>query len=173
HIFFALGLWDDAIAANEASLRVAHAQGDHAYHSLLWLEYAYLQKDQRAPAESLVRSVTHDVMAGPTKENRLRAAFSRATWLVETRGASGADATQIVDSRGITSIGYFAVHDFARGLVAAGNGDVAGARAALTQLTDRINAARVVPAGENRDWFDALSENDLAQARALAIALDG
>ncbi len=119
HIFFALGLWDDAIAANEASVRVANSQGEHAYHSLLWLEYAYLQKDQRPAAESLVRSLTHDVTTGPTKENRLRAAFSRATWLVETRGAPGADASQTLDSSGITSIGYFAVHDFARGLVAA------------------------------------------------------
>ena len=173
HIFFALGLWDDAIAANEASVRVAQSQGEHAYHSLLWLEYAYLQKDQRAAAESLVRSVTHDVASGPTKENRLRAAFSRATWLVETRGAPGADASETVDSSGITSIGYFAVHDFARGLVAAGGNDTAGARTALAQLTVRINAARVVPVGENRNWFDALTENDLAQARALATALDG
>ena len=173
HIFFALGLWDDAIAANEASVRVAQSQGEHAYHSLLWLEYAYLQKDQRAAAESLVRSVTHDVASGPTKENRLRAAFSRATWLVETRGAPGADASETVDSSGITSIGYFAVHDFARGLVAVGKGDVKGARGVLAQLSDRINSARVVPTGENRNWYDALTENDLAQARVLASALDG
>jgi|KBSSwiStaDraftv2_1062776.scaffolds.fasta_scaffold00725_13 hypothetical protein len=173
HIFFALGLWDDAIAANEASVRVAQSQGEHAYHSLLWLEYAYLQKDQRAAAEPLVHSLTSDVANGPTKENRLRAAFSRATWLVETRGAPDPDASKPLDSSGITSITYFAVHDFARGLVAAGNGDVAGARAVLAQLTARIDSARVVPAGENRNWFDALSESDLAQARALATALDG
>jgi tetratricopeptide (TPR) repeat protein len=173
HIFFALGLWDEAIAANEASVRVAEAQGEHAYHSLLWLEYAYLQKDQRAPAESLVRSLNHDIASGPTKENRLRAAFSRATWLIETHGAPGADAFQTVDSSGITSIGYFAVHDFARGLVTAAGGDVAGARAALTQLSDRINSARVVAVGENRNWFDALSEDDLAQARTLVTALEG
>jgi tetratricopeptide (TPR) repeat protein len=173
HIFFALGLWDEAIAANEASVRVAHAQGEHAYHSLLWLEYAYLQKDRRAAAESLVRSVTQDVASGPTKENRLRAAFSRATWLIETRGGPGADASQTLDSSGITSIGYFAVHDFARGLVAVGSGDIAGARTALMQLSARINSARVVPVGENRNWFDALTENELAQARALATALEG
>jgi tetratricopeptide (TPR) repeat protein len=173
HIFFALGLWDEAIAANEASVRVARSQGERAYHSLLWLEYAYLQKDQRTAAESLVRSVTQDVASGPTKENRLRAAFSRATWLVETRGAPGADASQTVDSSGITSIGYFAVHDFARGLVAARSGDVTEARAALGQMRTRINAVSVVPVGENRNWFDAVSENELAQARALATALDG
>jgi hypothetical protein len=120
-----------------------------------------------------VRSLTSDVTSGPTKENRLRAAFSRATWLVETRGAPGADASQTLDSSGITWIGYFAVHDFARGVVAAASGDVAAARTALAQLSARIDSARVVPVGENRNWFDALSENDLAQARALAAALDG
>jgi hypothetical protein len=188
HIFFALGLWDDAIKANEASVRVAEAQGEHAYHSLLWLEYAYLQKDEGAAAAALVRSLTHDVESGPTKENRLRAAFARATWLVETKGAMGArgadastnaeavasaDAFRTVDSTGITYIDYFAVHDFARGLVAAGRGDVRGARGALAQLSDRINSARVVPTGENRNWFDALSESDLAQLRGLATALNG
>ncbi len=193
HIFFALGLWEDAIRANEASVRVAAAQGEHAYHSLLWLEYAYLQKDERVPAAALVRSLTHDVESGPTKDNRLRAAFARATWLVETQAAIGAgvapvaegasgrdaeaaatgDAFRTVDSAGITYIGYFAVHDFALGLAAAGKGDVAGARAALAQLSARINAAVVVPAGENRNWFDALSESDLAQARLLATALEG
>jgi hypothetical protein len=38
-------------------------------------------------------------------------------------------------------------------------------------LHARIDAAHVVPVGEN--WFSALSENDLAQARALATALEG
>jgi hypothetical protein len=174
HIFFALGLWDEAIAANEASLRVARSEGEPAYHSLLWLEYAYLQKGQREPAAELVRSITKDIAAGPTKENRLRAAFARATWLVETRGdRSVAEAFQPLDSSGIVSIGYFAVHDYARGLTAAAAGDLDRARAALTQLTGRINAARLAPVGENRNWYDALTENELAQGRALATALDG
>jgi tetratricopeptide (TPR) repeat protein len=43
----------------------------------------------------------------------------------------------------------------------------------LVQLSDRINSARITPTGENRNWFDALSEGDLAQARVLAAALDG
>jgi tetratricopeptide (TPR) repeat protein len=184
HIFFALGLWDDAIRANEASVRLAAAQGAHAYHSLLWLEYAYLQKNERAAAAALVRSLTHDVESGPTKENRLRAAFARATWLVETQGvargtatsaeaAATADSFRTVDSTGVTYIGYFAVHDFARGLALGSRRDIVGARAALAQLSDRINSARVVPPGENRNWYDASSESDLAQARVLATALDG
>jgi tetratricopeptide (TPR) repeat protein len=171
HIFFALGLWDDAIAANEASVRVAAEQGEHAYHSLLWLEYAYLQENKRALAEALVQSLTHDIATVPTLENRLRAAYIRATWLVETGGAPDPDAMQVVDSGGITSIGYFAVHDFARGLAAINHNDSATARAALQQLHARIDAAHIVPVGQN--WFSALSESDLAQAKALATALDG
>jgi tetratricopeptide (TPR) repeat protein len=171
HIFFALGLWDDAIAANEASVRVAAEQGEHAYHSLLWLEYAYLQEDKRAAAEKLVQSLTHDVAAGPTLENRLRASYIRATWLVETRGAPDPDAMQMVDSSGVTSIGYFAVHDFARGLASIGAMDLDTARTALAQLHKRIDEAHIVPTSEN--WFSALSESDLTQARALAAALEG
>src|SRR5262249_21372096 len=33
--------------------------------------------------------------------------------------------------------------------------------------------AKVVPVGGNPDWYDALSEDELAEARALAMALDG
>src|SRR5271167_1835452 len=68
HIFFALGMWDDAIEANSASLKTARAQGETAYHSLLWLEYAYLQQDKRREAEQLLQSLTRDVAAAPTKD---------------------------------------------------------------------------------------------------------
>src|ERR1700675_1941544 len=44
HIFFALGMWDEAIAANVASLKISRAEGDGGYHALLWLTYAYLQE---------------------------------------------------------------------------------------------------------------------------------
>src|SRR5258708_19805070 len=114
HIFFALGMWDDAIAANAASLATARAHGDGGYHSLLWLVYAYLQEDRRQDAEPLIRSVAHDVRAGATKDNRIRLAYARAMWLVETRGADGPDARSPGNSAGIASIGYFAAHHFAR-----------------------------------------------------------
>jgi len=38
-------------------------------------------------------------------------------------------------------------------------------------LRARIDSAHVVPIGEN--WYSALSENDLSQARALGTALEG
>jgi hypothetical protein len=173
HIFFALGLWSDAIAANEASLRISRAAGNPNYHSLLWLEYADLQAGKPAPAADLVRSVGTDVATRPTKENRLRLAYARAAWLVETRGASGTDAAEPVDSMGVASIGYFAVHDFARGIVAAQAGDLATARSALVALQARCDGARIQRPGENPAWYEAMPESELAESRTLVTALDG
>src|SRR4029453_17203152 len=54
HIFFALGRWDDAIAANTAALATARGQGQGGYHALEWLTYAYLQQGKRDEAAKLV-----------------------------------------------------------------------------------------------------------------------
>jgi tetratricopeptide (TPR) repeat protein len=176
HIFFALGMWDDAIEANVASLKIARAQHDGGYHSLVWLTYAYLQEDRRQEAEELIRSVARDVDAGSTMENRIRLAHVRAIWLVETRGTAGPDARSSVDSGGIASIGYFAAHDFARGITA--GADIIEARKALTQLQARIEAARAAAArtaeqGVAADWHDNVTAQELRQAAIMATALDG
>ena len=171
HIFFALGMWDDAIYANVASLRIARAQHDGGYHSLVWLTYAYLQKDRRREAEELVRSVAHDVDAGPTKDNRIRLAHERAIWLVETRGAKGADAFSPVDNSGIASIGNFNAYDFARGITAGAGTDAA--HAALARLQARTAAASNAPKGVVADWHDNVTATELEQAAILASALGG
>jgi tetratricopeptide (TPR) repeat protein len=172
HIFFALGMWDDAIEANIASLQTGRAHGDRAYHSLLWLAYAYLQQDKRAQAEELVRSVADDVAAGATKENRARLAYARAMWLVETRGTDGPDALTPVDNQGIASISYFAAYDFARGITAAA-ADREGARAALARLRSRIDAARSTPRFVRSNWLDNVTGEELKEASILVTALAG
>jgi len=170
HIFFALGMWDEAIAANVASLKISRAEGDGGYHALLWLTYAYLQEDKRQQAEELVRSVARDAATQPTKETRIRLADARAIWLVETRGAEGPDARSAIDSSGITSIGYFAALDFARGITSA---DPSDARRALKQLRSRIEVARNLPTGVTADWKDNVRDEELEQAAAMAAALEG
>jgi len=82
HIFFALGMWDDAIAANEASVRVADERikrkgltvKDRNYHSLLWLEYAYLQEGRVSDAKQVLSTIE--------MPNQL--AHMRAVYAVET-----------------------------------------------------------------------------------------
>ena len=171
HIFFALGMWDDAIQANLTSLNIARAQGQGGYHSLLWLAYAYLQENRQKEAQQLIRSLAHDVGAGATKENRIRLAYARATWLVETRGAEGPDARLPVDSRGIAAIGYFTAHDFARGITAGAN--MTDARTALAQLRSRIEAARAAVKGVMSDWHDTVTPEELEHAGIMATALEG
>jgi hypothetical protein len=173
HIFFALGMWDEAIDANLASLRIGRAQGDPTYHSLLWLAYAYLQENKRDEAQSLVQSIAADVAAGATKDNRARLSYAQAMWLIETRGTDGPNAHADVDNRGITSINYFAVHDFARGITAAPK-RIADAKAALAQLQQRIDAAHVAPKqAATVDWLDNVARDELQQATLLAAALSG
>lgn len=171
HIFFALGMWDDAIVANVKSLKIARAQHDAGYHSLVWLTYAYLQENKLPQAEELIRSVMHDVDARPDKENRIRLAHLRAIWLVETRASEGVDAQMPVDNGGIASIGYFSALDFARGITA--GADTSEARLALASLRARTEAAKSQARGVVADWHDTVTATDLAQAAILATALEG
>ena len=60
HIFVALGMWDDVVAANEAALRtVAKSRGTAVAgtagcgHGAIWLHYAYLQQGRIADARAL------------------------------------------------------------------------------------------------------------------------
>lgn len=84
HIFFAMGMWDDAIAANIRSIAVADERiqrkglGPEArnYHSLLWLEYAYLQEGRNEEA--------HAVLADVTKSGGRGLAMNRAIYALET-----------------------------------------------------------------------------------------
>lgn len=59
HIFIALGMWDDVVAANEVSTKMAKAL---CGHGAIWLHYAYLQQGRRADA-SKMEDVCYDAAA--------------------------------------------------------------------------------------------------------------
>lgn len=62
HIFMQLGLWDDAAASNERAWAASRAwvqrrglTGAHLdFHSLSWLQYAYLQQGRHAAARAII-----------------------------------------------------------------------------------------------------------------------
>ncbi len=171
HIFFALGMWDDAITANIASLATARAQGDGGYHSLIWLAYAYFQQNKPEDARPLIESVARDVATRPSKDNRLRLALARAMWLAETGDPKGVDATVDVDSTGIPASAYFSIHDYVRGIAAAGNGRLSEARTTLSAL--RARAAVLTPTAElAAQWYENVTPQEIEQTRLLAEALD-
>ena len=213
HIYMALGMWNEVIRTNLASVKIARADHMTAYHQMMFLIYAYLQENERKQAGKWIALIAHEAAAVPTrqgqsqsqdqnqgqsqdrsqdqsqgpggnspvtlandaagaaKDARTRLAYARAMWLVETRGAAGANARVAVDSRGVTSIGYFAAQDFARGISA--GGDLAEARAALAQLHARIAAARAAPTAVKVAWLDTVTDQELTEATLMARALAG
>lgn len=173
HIFFALGMWDDAITANVASLATARSHGQGGYHALEWLTYAYLQQGKREDAAKLVALVESDVATEPSKASRSALAYVRAIWLAETGGAAGVDAWTSVDDAGIASIGFFTAHDFVMGIVAARMNDIASARAHLLRMRERTDAAQRHVVGVVADSLDTVTPEEMAEARLLATALEG
>ncbi len=162
HIFFALGMWDDAIEANVASLATARSQGQGGYHALEWLAYAYLQQGMRDDAAKLVQSVADDVARKPTQGNRTSLAYARAMWLVET-GSADPMGWADVDETGIKSIYAFSAYDFARGVVAARSGDVSAAEAQARRLQARSDAARANAVGVVASRYDSVTPVELEQ----------
>src|SRR5207253_10924981 len=77
HIFARLGLWDEDIQSNLASVKAKRettamhmAGGGHQVHAMDFLQYAYLQTGQEDAAAKLIEEVqkmsvdSHDIMAG-------------------------------------------------------------------------------------------------------------
>lgn len=173
HIYFALGMWQDAIDANAGSLHESHAAGEAGYHALLWLQYAYLQTGQYEKAAQLVHSLEKDALAPQGAEARVRLAYARAVWLNDAQAQSGVAADVADDSQGIAEIAYFAVHDFARGLASAARGDLAASQARLDEIEARLSGARAANHDITAAWFQRSTDSDRIQAESLAYALRG
>ena len=90
HIFARLGLWQEDIDANLASIAAAEASGSsgHELHAMDFLNYAYLQVGEDAKARALVEKVENmDVSMGHDMHDYLdmaRAGFP-ATYDIEMR----------------------------------------------------------------------------------------
>jgi tetratricopeptide (TPR) repeat protein len=76
HIFLQVGLWDDTASSNERAWAASRAWvarrgasgADHDFHSLQWLQYAYLQQGRHDMAAALVDSA-RSVLAGVELES--------------------------------------------------------------------------------------------------------
>jgi tetratricopeptide (TPR) repeat protein len=140
HIFFASGMWEDAVASNEASWKasVERAQrrslgaGEHSFHALSWLEYAYLQLGRWREARATLATMEADEKADPTSRGSDSLDGMRAAWIVETRRCGDgvmppASATAARDQ-------------FVRGVCALDAGDRAAAGTALAALEAPVPA---------------------------------
>ena len=142
HIFFALGMWEDSITANAASMKTARDEGTGGYHPLFWLVHAYLQLGRTSEAAKLVATIEEDMKVTPSANATRHLAMARATFLVETRGGGPESMMQSVDAGGTSWLGAFAGHDLAVGLEYVRRKDIPGATRMLESIRSRTSTMK-------------------------------
>lgn len=143
HIFIRLGLWDEAIAANQRAFDagVAYAQArrlggvaPEQLHALDYMVYGYLQEGRDSAARATVARARGLTSTG--RADTLLTTYNRVAMEARIpleRGDWGAAARLPVRAAGRGDIGEALAH-FARGIGAARSGDTAQARAAAAAL---------------------------------------
>jgi tetratricopeptide (TPR) repeat protein len=174
HIFFALGMWEDAIVANTDSMKTARDAGGGGYHPLHWLQHAYLQIGRDDEAAKLLAVVEDDMKHTPTNNGRMHLAMCRATMLVETRGKGPASIMEPVDPAGIRSFGVFSSHDMAMGLEYVRRNDIAAARRMLGSIKQRLETAKTATseAGGVSSRYTTISQTEIAAGAVMEQILD-
>jgi Tetratricopeptide repeat len=136
HIFTRLGYWQESIASNIESSRVAKEAGDfhEQLHSMDYLVYAYLQLGQDGKAKAVIDDMTK--VAGFTETflpGPYALAVSPARYAVERGDWKAAAELQVRPSplANVQAMTYFA-----RALGAAHSGNPEAAKADITRLTE-------------------------------------
>ncbi|MCC7179406.1 MAG: hypothetical protein IT177_13585 [Acidobacteria bacterium] len=139
HIYFALGMWDEASDMNERSFRAADERvarkglgvDDRGFHALLWLGYSYLQQGRLADARGVLDQIEQAAAKSGSVRTRGHLALARAAWLVETR--RWMDAKPAVDPEGLGADAT-AADLFAIGMSAFRSGNRMGGSEALQRM---------------------------------------
>jgi len=146
HIFVAMGMWDDVVAANEVARDVQDAQraengqgpnGCGHYNS--WLQYGYLQQGRLAAAEAEMNLCHETMLANPGSSSGYFANM-RARFIIDTQRWGGVDHW----TAEVRGPGPQANYDFANGLAAYKQGDLEGAR----EIAARLDAAAARPGSQ-------------------------
>lgn len=179
HIFFALGMWDEAAVSNsqawEASLRKARRQQTTVepggYHALWWLEYANLQQGRYQEAKRILQSMETTARSDPSPLYRFQALMMRAAYSLDTGEAYDPDITiEDLDTPAR------ATHWLVTGLTASQKGQRADADRALIQLKALLHngsggaAQPVTHAHPSDSRAVEIMENELA---AVLMMSDG
>jgi tetratricopeptide (TPR) repeat protein len=153
HTFTDLGLWEDSIASNRASLKAEYQNypTEHLgsstfddFHSTDFLEYAYLQAGRASDARTLARQVgvVHTVPDAPYYAAEYVLTLARG--LIE-RGQWEAAANFSLPGGSVSFTKYptaAAIVDYVRGLGAARSNNVSGATNELRQLATLMTWAK-------------------------------
>jgi tetratricopeptide (TPR) repeat protein len=182
HIFLALGMWEDVVAANENTMRVMGQQmAAHGHkisacgHGQTWLTYGYLQLGRLDTAKALVRACQREAEADassitesdkdPDASSIGSAVYVWSRYIIDTEAWSGEDIGWNPGlDRGTTAPA--ADYHFTQAFAAARRGDLNGCR----ERTERFQAARAAlqqkeraedPGPETDQYLSGLAVLDL------------
>jgi tetratricopeptide (TPR) repeat protein len=141
HIFLASGMWDDAVAANEASWAASAARlkakslgvDANGFHAYLWLSYAYLQQGRYADARQVVDRTLALARESGSPRTAVHYMLARAAFIVETRRTE--NLPPALEPKSVAPVAR-AADLSAEGLAAVHKGDAEKAEAILAKLKD-------------------------------------
>ena len=162
HIFLALGMWDDVVAANEATIRLQNrrtqtrsgsAPAAGCGHSVAWLQYGYLQQGRFADARQLLEGCGAEMRDRPKtatgadaldNDGTSAGSFSamRARYLIDAEDWSGPVAAMQPNVEGVVAAEF--ARDFADAYGAVRHGEISGAAEAVARAVE--SGARFVAA---------------------------
>lgn len=178
HIFARLGLWQDDVDSNLASIAATrktaamHMGGaGHQFHAMDFLVYAYLQTGREAAAQSIIDEVKtmpkmKDMAGMDYDERKYALSEFPAVYTLELHRWKDAAALEPVEG---ADPGDKAITYWARGIGAARSGDVAGARKNMAEL-DAIHKALLE---KKRTWLAEMVEQGRQEVGALADHVEG
>jgi len=146
HIYFALGMWDEASAINERSMKAADARREakkldveaRGFHAMLWLVYGYAQQGRFEDARAVLTQMEADAKASGSVRTRSHLALARAAWLIESRKWGEAKAPVLAKGLGTDA----AMADlFGIGVAAIRSGNRMGGGNALRQMAELMGDA--------------------------------
>ena len=148
HIYVAMGMWDEAAAINERSVKAADARREarkldvdqRGFHALLWLVYSYTQQGRYEDARGVMAQLEAAAKESGSVRTRSHLALARAAFLIETRKWGEAKAPVVAkDLPKDAAIAEL----FAIGLAAARTGNRAGISSAMQQMAALMEEAPV------------------------------
>ncbi len=180
HIFVALGMWDEVVAANETATHVVDTllgrrQRSPMYcrHYNVWLDYGYLEQGRIGDATRLLEHCRDQARArapgSPDQELDISSFVTMWSHYVLVTGAwSDSVARWPIDPG--DGLGPRLSYWFTRGLAAASEGDLAAARAALEKVEE---AARETAGWLASSGDPAPDHPELERTRVLRAELEG
>ena len=166
HIFIALGMWDDVVAANEVSTRMG--KGAPCGHGAIWLHYAYLQQGRRADAQKM-EDVCYDAAASAPMSARGFVEM-RLQSIVDAKPGDGVVARTIAIARPTSlsfSQAYGTAYDALR------RGDTARIGVLFDSLAQSRRAFDGTPMARQMPEMGSSMDVGVAELRAMLLLRSG